>query len=113
MLLLDELFSSTDPVEAVAFSCEILKAMSFCGIRGMYSTHFHTLSEHIPTINTDSHAQMKIDYLVTEVQAESEKRTYRIVRRPPDGKSYALSIANQFGISCEQLMDHRNPSATE
>ncbi len=104
MLLLDELFSSTDPFEALAFSTEILKAMSYMGIRGIYATHFHALYERIGALNADDHAALSIDSLVAEVTEDREERTYRITRKLPDGKSYAMSIAQQYGILCECLI---------
>lgn len=106
MLLLDELFSSTDPFEALTFSAEILKAMSCVGIRGIYATHFHALYERVEAINADAASQLFIDSLVAEVTENKEERTYRILRMPPDGKSHALSIAQKYGISCDRLIQH-------
>lgn len=104
MLLLDELFSSTDPFEALTFSAEILKAMSCVGIRGIYATHFHALHERIAAINADDASILNIDSLVAEVTEENEERTYRILRMSPDGKSHARSIAQRYGISCDKLI---------
>lgn len=104
MLLLDELFSSTDPFEALTFSEEILRAMKFIGIRGIYTTHFHALYDKIETINSDNRSTMIIDSLVAEVSGNSEERTYKIVHKPPDGKSHAFSIAQKYGISFDRLI---------
>ena len=33
------------------------------------------------------------------------KRSFRIVRRTPDGKSYARDIAEKYGLSFENITD--------
>lgn len=104
LILLDELFSSTDPLESVTLSEEILRAISYIGARGIYSTHFHALSESSERINSDVKSKSKIDYLVAEVAETTMECTYKINRRPPDGKSYAKNIASKYGISCESLV---------
>lgn len=107
MLLFDELFSSTDPIESVILSSEILKTMSVARIRGIYSTHFHGLIEEARKINSNNSSNIKIDFLVAEI-TNGEKRTYKIYRQQPDGQSYALSIANQYGIRFEKLLGELN-----
>lgn len=107
ILFFDELFSSTDPIESVILSSEVLKAMSVARIRGIYSTHFHALIEEAKKINCNNVANIKIDFLVADI-INGEKRTYKIRRQKPDGQSYALSIANQYGICCEKLLGELN-----
>jgi len=104
LILLDELFSSTDPLESVTLSEEVLRAISYIGARGIYSTHFHALAESAVSINSDINCKSKIDYLVAEVSEKTMECTYKINRRSPDGKSYAKNIANKYGISCEGLI---------
>ncbi|MBP3378979.1 MAG: hypothetical protein J6L96_09530 [Clostridia bacterium] len=104
LILLDELFSSTDPLESVTLSGEVLRAISYIGARGIYTTHFHALSEDAEGINSDENSKSKIDHLVAEVAEGTMECTYKINRRSPDGKSYAKNIANKYGISCEGLI---------
>ena len=72
-------------------------------IRGVYSTHFHTLIDEARKINSNNISNVKIDFLVAEV-TDGERRTYKICRRQPDGQSFARSIANRYGISFEKLL---------
>ncbi|MBQ9120804.1 MAG: hypothetical protein IJY12_00395 [Clostridia bacterium] len=102
--IFDELFSSTDPSESIALSAEVLKAMCHMGARGIYSTHFHSLTDMVAQIHGElDPCRSKIDFLVAEVDEDSERRTYLITRRPPDKKSYAKTITDKYGISYERL----------
>ena len=105
LCIFDELFSSTDPAESIALSEEVLKAMCHTGIRGIYSTHFHSLTDRVDAIHGEvGECRSKIDFLVAEVDEETERRTYRITRRPPDRRSYAKTISDQYGISYRHLI---------
>ena len=44
---------------------------------------------------------MKIDNLVAEV--DGTERSFRILRKSPDGKSYAADIAKKYGLSFDKL----------
>ncbi len=102
LVLLDEAFSSTSPDEAVALALEVLKAMSLIGVRGIYISHYHLLTKYLQDLNAEDTGGLRFDFLVAEV-ASGEDRTYRIVRRLPDGQSYAGTIAQRYGISAATL----------
>ena len=46
---------------------------------------------------------VKIDTLVAGI--EEGKRSFKIVRATPDGKSYARDIANKYGLSYEKITE--------
>ena len=46
-----------------------------------------------------------MDTLVAGI--EEGRRSFRIVRQKPDGKSYARDIANKYGLSFEELTAKR------
>ena len=105
LCIFDELFSSTDPAESIALSAEVLKAMCHTGIRGIYSTHFHSLIDCVDEVHSEvGECCSKIDFLVAEVDPETERRTYLITRRLPDRRSYAKTISDKYGISYEKLI---------
>ncbi len=104
MVLLDESLSSTGAYEATYIAEEILCALAVKGVRGIFSTHLHDLALATERINERSHALGggAVDTLVAGM--EQGKRSFKILRAKPDGKSYARDIANKYGLSFENLM---------
>ena len=105
MILLDESLSSTGAYEAAYIASEILTAFAVRRCRGIFSTHLHELAAGIADINRRSLelGGIKIDTLVAGI--DEGKRSFKIKRMAPDGKSYARDIADKYGLSFEQLMN--------
>ena len=74
------------------------------GCRCLFSTHLHELAAEIDAINqrTASEGGSRIDTLVKGI--EEGKRSFKIVRMKPDGKSYARDIADKYGLSYENII---------
>ena len=108
MVLLDESLSSTGSYEASYIASEILAGLSVVGCRTLFSTHLHELAAEIDNINekTKSRGGSHIDTLVAGI--EDGKRSFKIVRAKPDGKSYARDIANKYGLSYENILKLQN-----
>ena len=104
MILLDESLSSTGAYEAAYIASEILTAFAVMRCRGIFSTHLHELASSVPEINARSieNGGVRIDTLVAGI--EEGKRSFKIHRMRPDGKSYARDIADKYGLSFENLM---------
>ena len=104
MVLLDESLSSTGAFEATYIAEEILCALAVKGVRGIFSTHLHDLALAVARINERSLSLGggAVDTLVAGM--EQGKRSFKILRARPDGKSYARDIANKYGLSFESLM---------
>jgi len=104
MILLDESLSSTGAYEAAYIASEILTAFAVMRCRGIFSTHLHELASAVPEINERSLANggVRIDTLVAGI--EEGRRSFKIYRMRPDGKSYARDIADKYGLSFENLM---------
>ena len=104
LVLLDESLSSTGSFEGAYIAAEVLRGFSMAGLRGIFSTHLHDLAAGVEEINNECIPKggIKIDNMVAEVQ-EGE-RSFRIVRKKPDGKSYARDIAEKYGLSREKIM---------
>ncbi len=107
MILLDESLSSTGAYEASYIASELLTAFAVIKVRGIFSTHLHELASMVEEINEKSRTRggVMIDTLVAGI--EEGKRSFKIVRRKPDGKSYAKDIADKYGLSFENLMNER------
>lgn len=104
LILLDESLSSTGAYEASYIASEILVAFAALRLRGIFSTHLHELAAKVGELNERSAAAggVPLDTLVAGM--EEGKRSFRIVRTRPDGKSYARDIADKYGLSFDRLM---------
>jgi len=104
VVLLDESLSSTGAFEGSYIAAEVLAGFSMAGCRGIFSTHLHDLAASVPSINERCAPKgVKIDNLSADIA--DGKRSFRIVRRTPDGKSYARDIAEKYGLSFENILD--------
>ena len=105
LVLLDESLSSTGAYEAAYIASEILTGFAAIRTRGIFSTHLHELAAAVPEINERSAllGGVRIDTLVAGI--EEGKRSFKIIRAKPDGKSYARDIANKYGLSFESIIE--------
>ncbi len=104
LVLLDESLSSTGSFEASYIAAEVLAGLSHIGCRCLFSTHLHELAAEIDNINARTAADggATIDTLVAGI--EEGRRSFKIFRQKPDGKSYARDIADKYGLSYESIV---------
>jgi DNA mismatch repair ATPase MutS len=104
LVLLDESLSSTGSYEASYIAAEVLAGFSCARCRTLFSTHLHELSAMIDDINARCAAEggAPIDTLVAGI--DEGKRSFKIYRAKPDGKSYARDIADKYGLSHDSIM---------
>ena len=105
LILLDESLSSTGAYEASYIASEILTGFAVIRTRGIFSTHLHELAAAVPEINQKAAERggVRIDTLVAGI--EEGRRSFKIIRAKPDGKSYAKDIADKYGFSFESLIE--------
>ncbi len=105
MVLLDESLSSTGSYEASYIAAEVLAGLSQVGCRTLFSTHLHELAAELDRINAEAARTggVRIDTLVAGIMGEG-KRSFRIVRQKPDGKSYARDIAERYGLTYDTIL---------
>ena len=105
LVLLDESLSSTGSFEASYIAAEVLSGLAHVGCRCLFSTHLHELAAEIDNINRKSleRGGVAIDTLVAGIEGEG-KRSFRIIRAKPDGKSYAHDIAESYGLTYEKII---------
>lgn len=105
LVLLDESFSSTGAYEASAIAGEVISGLSLVGCRVIFSTHLHELAARTSELNSRCKADggAAIDNLVAEL--DGDRRSFKIVRKSPDGKSHASDIANKYGISFDSIKE--------
>ena len=104
LVLLDESLSSTGSFEGSYIAAEVLSGLSMVGCRTLFATHLHELAAEIDRINEESVKQggVKIETLVAGI--EEGKRSFKIYRAKPDGKSYARDIAERYGLTYENIL---------
>ncbi len=104
LVLLDESLSSTGSYEASYIAAEILAGFGAARVRAIFSTHLHELAARAEEISERSVAAggVKIDTLVAGM--EEGRRSFRIRRQRPDGKSYASDIAEKYGLSFAEIL---------
>ncbi|MGN1082720.1 MAG: DNA mismatch repair protein, partial [Candidatus Avispirillum sp.] len=105
LVLLDESLSSTGSFEGAYIASEVLEGFSMARLRCIFSTHLHDLAASVDRINAECRkgGGVPIDNMVAEVT--EGKRSFKIVRKTPDGKSYARDIAEKYGLSLDRIME--------
>lgn len=118
-ILMNESLSSTSHQECYTIATEICRYMRKIGSRAIFATHIHELAEDIPELNREEGLSDMVSLVAgvdetstLEVMTEDgikkfdsgTKRTYKITAMPPRGRSFALDIARNYGISFEQLL---------
>lgn len=119
LILMNESLSSTSHQECLFIATEIMRYMRRVGCRALFATHIHELAENIPELNREEGLSDMVSLVAgvdesqdLEVMTEDgikkfnsgNKRTYKILPMPPQGRSFALDIARTYGISFEQLL---------
>lgn len=94
ILVFNEIFSSTSLADAIFLGRRILQTVRACG----------SLCVCVTFVDEWAAEDGVVVSLVAAVDAADPTiRTYRVERRPADGRSYALSIAEKYGLNYETL----------
>lgn len=94
VVITNEIFSSTTPQDAVGLGKRILDEIVKLDALCVWVTFLDELASLGPTI---------VSMVSTVAVDDPTKRTYKVVRRPADGRSYALSIAEKYGLTYERI----------
>ena len=109
-VFLNESFSSTHAGEAFYIAKDIISVLKKLGVSVLFSTHLHSLAEQAEAINAEAgETGNRVVSLVSEVDESGSgvselRRTFRIVRSKPKGKSYATDVAKHYGIDYESMI---------
>ena len=103
LVLMDETFSGTGSFEGAHIAFDVLRGLAAYGCRAVFSTHMHELVSMICHINSSDKALSKVDTLTVDTDGGGN-RTYKIIRTHPDGKSYAKSISDKYGLTFEAIL---------
>ena len=94
ILIFNEIFSSTSLKDAKFLGLELLKAISEKRARAVYVTFVDELAGAGPNV---------VSMAVSVEMENPERRLYTLARSAPTGKSYALMIAESYGLTRETL----------
>jgi len=102
LLLFNEPFTSTNPVEASDLLCDIVTQLHGKRSTVVFVTHIYDVYDML----TRSGAEYVRSY-VTGVRSNSDvvEYTYTLEERPPDGLSYARFHAREHGLSIDKIID--------
>jgi DNA mismatch repair protein MutS len=100
LLLFNEPLTSTGEAEAQVLAEDVLRALRLLGARAVYITHLHALASELESLNHGPGAL--IASWVAGV-GDDAARTYVIRPGTPTARSHAATIAQQHGITFDQL----------
>jgi len=113
LILLNESLSGTHAGESLYLSRDVVITLRTLGARVVFATHLHELAEQVDAINAEAAGDSRVVSLVSShidlATAEhstdqmAARRSYRVSRSKPMGRSYALELARHYGISLAQL----------
>ncbi|CAM5189460.1 Endonuclease MutS2 [Castellaniella denitrificans] len=94
LVIMNEIFTSTTLQDALFLATKILEDIVRLDLLCVCVTFMHELARVSGTT---------VSMVSTVVPGDPSKRTYKVVRRAADGRSYAMSIAEKYGLDADAL----------
>ena len=102
LLLMNETFSTTSFEEGYFIAKDSVRALLKKQVRTIYNTHMHKLAADTDELN-GAGGNAKAASLI--VKNEGNKRSFKIEIAPPEGMSYAMDIAEKYGVTYDMLVE--------
>jgi DNA mismatch repair ATPase MutS len=100
VIILNEIFTSTTPADALFLSRQILRQAESLGALCVCVTFLDELASFSPAT---------VSMVAAVDTADPGLRTFRIAARPADGIAYAAAIAGKYGLSYDQVRARVRP----
>lgn len=94
IIIVNEIFASTTLTDAVSLGKRMMDALAELGAPAVIVTFLDELAGHGPET---------VSMMSTVDKEDASRRTFQIVRKPPDGLAYAMSLTKKHRLTYEQL----------
>jgi DNA mismatch repair ATPase MutS len=93
---MNESFNSTSLSDALFVGTEVMQQILELGCLGVYVTFVDEIT---------SLGEATVSLVSQIVRDNPAERTFKVIRKPADGRAYAWAIAEKHGLSYERLME--------
>jgi len=93
---MNESFGATSLADSRLLGAAVLRQLLALGVRAVYVTFVDELSRLDPAV---------VSMVSTVEPDDPNQRTFKVVRRPADGRAYAVCLAERHGLTARQLKE--------
>nr|WP_319488681.1 DNA mismatch repair protein MutS [uncultured Caproiciproducens sp.] len=94
IIIINEIFSSTTLKDALLLGNRMMDAVAKLGTPAVCVTFIDELA---------THGEETVSMMSSVLEDDPTVRTFKIIRKPPDGLAYAMHIAGKYELTYEQL----------
>jgi len=103
LLLFNESFATTSHTESLYIARNALQYLCVLGARTCFNTHMHELAADPAALRTDKAVCGAVSIVMGK---RGTPHAYKVREAAPDGISDAMAIAEQYGITFQQLCEN-------